>query len=179
MNFKKLQLTAAFAALLAVANLSAASNDDNLHTPDLPPSCAELQVPAGHKLAFRTYAIGVQLYRWNGTAWAFVAPIANLYASPDFRGRVGYHYAGPTWEGLGGSSVVGRRVAGCSVDPTAIDWLLLEAVSNEGPGIFRRVTYIQRVNTAAGRAPGTPGAFVGAEARVPYTTEYYFYRAEN
>lgn len=177
MRIKKLQLTAVMAIMLAVANLAAASTDD-LQVPELPPQCSEVQVPAGHRLAFRTYAVGVQVYRWNGTAWAFVAPIANLYATADFRGRIGYHYAGPTWEGLFGSSVVGRRVAGCSVDPTAIDWLRLEAASNEGPGLFGRVTQIQRINTAAGRAPATPGAFVGQEARVPYTTEYYFYRAE-
>ena len=167
------------AVLLAVANIAAASGpDDNIHTPDLPPQCSELQVPAGHRLAFRTYAVGVQVYRWNGAAWAFVAPIANLYASADFRGRVGYHYAGPTWEGLFGSSVVGRRVAGCSVDPTAIDWLLLEAASNDDRGLFGRVTHIQRINTAAGRAPSTSGTTIGQEARVPYTTEYYFYRPE-
>jgi hypothetical protein len=41
------------------------------------------------------------------------------------------------------------------------------------------VTFIQRVNTIGGTAPAEAGAFVGDEARVPYTTEYYFYRATN
>ena len=36
---------------------------------------------------------------------------------------------------------------------------------------------VLRVNTIGGTAPATAGAFVGDEARVPYTTEYYFYRA--
>ena len=176
MNLKKLELTLALITLLAFASF-AADDDNGLRAPELPANCAEVQVPAGHRLAFRTYAVGVQVYRWNGATWDFVAPIANLYASPDFRGRVGYHYAGPTWEGLSGGSVVGRRVAGCSVDSTAIDWLRLEAASNDGPGIFGRITQIQRVNTAAGRAPATHGTVVGQEARVPYTTEYYFYKA--
>ena len=57
--------------------------------------------------------------------------------------------------------------------------MLLRTVSAEGPGIFSNVTYIQRVNTVGGQAPTMPGAFTGAEARVPYTAEYYFYRAEN
>lgn len=178
MKFKRLQLMAAIAVMLSVASFTAA-DDYDLPVPELPAQCSELQVQEGHRLAFRTYAVGVQVYRWNGTSWAFVAPIANLYATPDFRGPLGFHYAGPTWESRNGNNnVVGRRVAGCSVDPTAIDWLLLEAASNEGHGQFGRVTFIQRINTAAGRAPSTPGTTIGEEVRVPYTTEYYFYRAQ-
>jgi hypothetical protein len=158
---------------------SARANNDN-RAPELPsPLCDSLQAPPGHKVAFHTYALGVQRYRWNGASWSFVAPEANLYADANFRGKVGTHYGGPTWESNSGSNVVGRRLAGCSVDSTAIDWLLLEAVSTEGPGIFSHVTYIQRVNTVGGKAPTTPGSSIGAEARVPCTTEYYFYRAEN
>ena len=44
-------------------------------------SCPQLAPPAGSKLVVRTYAQGVQIYRWNGTTWAFVAPEANLSAS--------------------------------------------------------------------------------------------------
>ncbi len=51
------------------------------------------------------------------------------------------------------------------------------AVETDGPGIFRRVAFIQRVNTTGGTAPAAPGTTVGEEARVPYTAEYYFYRA--
>ena len=43
--------------------------------------------------------------------------------------------------------------------------------------MVRGVTFIQRVNTIGGTAPVEAGGFVGDEARVPYTTEYYFYRA--
>jgi hypothetical protein len=56
---------------------------------------------------------------------------------------------------------------------------MLGAVSSEGPGIFHRVTFVQRVNTAGGKAPTVPGGTVGEEARVPYTTEYFFYRAHH
>jgi hypothetical protein len=48
-----------------------------------------------------------------------------------------------------------------------------------GPGIFARTTYIQRVNTKGGLAPTAPGTSIGAIAEVPYTAEYYFYRARN
>ena len=40
------------------------------------------------------------------------------------------------------------------------------------------MTYIQRVNTAGGLPPTDPGPFIGAEEEVPYTAEYYFYRAQ-
>jgi hypothetical protein len=64
----------------------------------------------------------------------------------------------------------------CEPDPTALPWLLLRAKPLGGPGIFHGVTFIQRVNTVGGREPVGPGA-LGEERRVPYTTEYLFYRA--
>jgi hypothetical protein len=165
-------------AELALASNLAAQALDNVQPPELPPVCNSLQVPSGHEeVSLRVYAVGVQIYRWNGASWDFVAPVANLYADANYRKEVGFHYAGPTWESNDGSKVVAARLAGCSPDPaTAIPWLLLQSVSTEGFGIFRKVTYVQRVNTIGGLAPATPGAFIGAEARVPYTTEYYFYR---
>ena len=171
--------------LLSVAGLALASNpartaDDN-RTPNLPADCDTLQVEAGNKVSRRVYAIGVQIYRWNGAAWDFIAPEANLYADAGYHGKIGIHYEGPRWESNGGSIVQAERVpnTGCAPDPTAIPWLLLRKVSTEGSGIFSKTTFIQRVNTVGGLRPTTPGSFVGEEKRVPYTAEYYFYRAEN
>lgn len=144
--------------------------------PDLT-GCEQLQVPAGSHLVVKLYAVGVQIYRWNGAAWAFVAPSADLFPNAHARGKVGTHYAGPTWESVSGSKVVGSVAARCTPDPTAIQWLLLNVVSNDGPGIFRGVTHIQRIHTVAGLAPSQPGSAVGETANVPYTTEYLFYRA--
>jgi len=153
--------------------------DDNL-APDLPsPACDSVQVPLGNKVAFHAYALGVQVYRWNGTAWTFVEPVATLFADPNYNGKVGIHYAGPTWQTNSGSKVVGSRLAGCSPDPAAIPWLLLQAVSNDGPGVLSSVTYIQRVNTTGGLAPTAPGESIGAIVQVPYTAEYFFFRAEH
>lgn len=163
---------------VALASIPVAQADD-YQPPVLPPTCGDLQVQPGNEVSFRAFAIGVQIYKWNGASWDFVAPEATLYADPDYRGKVGTHYGGPTWESNSGSNVVARRLTGCSVDSTAIDWLLLQAVSTDGPSIFSQVTYIQRVNTAGGLKPTTPGLFIGAEKRVPYTAEYYFYRAED
>jgi hypothetical protein len=138
-----------------------------------------LQVPQGNKVAYRTYALGVQLYRWNGTSWVFVEPVATLFADADYHRKVGIHYGGPTWERNNGGKVVAARLASCSPDSNAIPWLLLQTVSTDGPGIFSKVTYIQRVNTVGGLAPTARGLSIGTVAEVPYTTEYYFYRAEN
>lgn len=185
-NINIKQIIGLVVLLVSVAGLAFASNPAALNgrdnrAPDLPADCGSVRVEAGNKVSFRAYALGVQIYRWNGAEWSFVAPVANLYADADYQGQIGNHYAGPTWESNSGSRVVAARVpeTGCTPDATAIPWLLLQTVSTEGPGIFRKVTYIQRVNTAGGLRPTNPGTTVGEEARVPYTAEYYFYRAGN
>ena len=170
---------AAVSLLCAAAVPLGAQASAGSRAPDLPAACARIEVPEGNKVCFHAYAAGVQIYRWDGSAWAFVAPAAVLYANANHDGEVGTHYAGPTWESNSGSKVVGRRIEGCIPDATAIPWLLLQAVTAKGPGILHRVTYIQRVNTVGGLAPAAPGAFVGEESRVPYAAEYFFYRAAN
>jgi hypothetical protein len=155
--------------------LASSDRGNENRAPDLG-AFPSLQVPAGNKVAFQAYAEGVQIYRWNGASWTFVAPEAVLFTHAG-GGVVGSHYAGPTWESASGGTVVGAVVARGTADPNAIDWLLLEAKANEGPGIFAKVTYIQRVSTVGGKAPTAPGTQVGEEVRVPYAAEYFFYRA--
>jgi hypothetical protein len=144
--------------------------------PDLT-GCEKLSAGEGDTLSFHAYATGVQIYRWNGATWAFVAPEASLYADAGLHGKVGTHYVGPTWESNSGSKVVAAARDRCTPNANAIAWLILDAVSTEGPGIFDGTTVVQRVNTVGGLAPAAPGTVVGQEARVPYTAEYYFYRA--
>lgn len=137
-----------------------------------------LDVPAGNQPAFRMRASGVQIYDCNGSAWVFRAPEAGLFNAG---GQIkGTHFAGPTWESNGGR-VVAVREAGATVDPTAIPWLLLRAVSWEGRGRMTGVTYIQRVETAGGLAPasGCDAAHAGAVARVGYTATYVFFTDED
>ena len=183
MRYMEVKRFIALVLLLAVVGLAptsipAARASALDRSPDLPsPLCDSVQVPPGNRLAFRVYALGVQVYRWNGTTWGFVEPVATLFASARFNGEVGTHYVGPTWESNSGSKVVAARVTGCAPDSTAIPWLLLQKVSTEGPGIFSSVTYIQRVNTTGGLAPTAPGTVIGEVKEVPYTAEYYFYRA--
>jgi hypothetical protein len=68
---------------------------------------------------------------------------------------------------------------GCTPDQSAIAWLLLVSTETNGPGIFNGITYIQRVNTTGGIAPTAIGLSTGEVKEVPYTAEYYFYRASN
>src|SRR3954447_7184439 len=142
-------------SLAIVATAGTARADDN-RAPDLVGDCQKLQVDAGNKVAFHVFGVGVQIYRWSGTSWVFVAPDAVLYANAGDDGEVGSHFGGPTWQSNSGSKVVGTKLKECTPDPSAIPWLLLRAASTEGPGIFGRVTFIQRVNTVGGNPPGVP-----------------------
>ena len=172
-NLTPMALLALSSALLGGGTTQAQAKDNR--APEVP---AVLHVPDGNKVHFHTYAEGVQIYSWNGSSWVFVAPEAVLF---DADGNVvGLHYVGPTWESDSGSKVVGVRIASAaSPNANSIPLLLLQAQTTEGPGIFERTTYIQRVNTVGGLAPSTPGTVVGEEARVFYTAEYFFYRDKN
>ena len=180
------KITLTVQSLLLIALLSFAVTPaqafDNTNGPELPEQCSSIRVPEGNKLAFHAYARGAQVYRWNANTmtWDFVAPVANLFAEENYFGEVGSHYVGPTWESKSGSKVEGRRVTGtgCAPDTNSIAWILLSKYRTEGSGIFDSVTYIQRVNTTGGMVPSTPGATHGEQKEVPYTAEYYFYRAD-
>jgi hypothetical protein len=164
------------------AEAAVRSTSEALSSPPLPSST--LAVPAGNRVAFHYDAVGVQIYACSTTAtgygWVFQAPEATLYAK---HGRVaGKHYAGPTWESIDGSTVVGSKVAGFTADPTAIPELLLKAVSHTGDGRMTDVTYVQRLDTVGGLAPTTgcdATTPAGTTARVDYTATYYFYVAQD
>ena len=84
-------------AVLALASIPDARASEDNRAPELPsPLCDRLQLLTGDKVAFHVYALGVQIYRWNGTSWVFVAPAARLFADAEYHGEVGIHYAGPT-----------------------------------------------------------------------------------
>ena len=172
--FKVAPATLALLLLALVPSIGVAAVDEH-RAPDLG-NCQDLQVPAGNKLALHAFGVGVQIYTWTGTSWSFVSPEALLFADPGDHDIIGFHFAGPTWEGLDGSSVLGTVTESCTPNPDAIPWLKVESVSNEGHGVFQRVTFIQRLFTVGGKAPSLPGTFPGQVARVPYTAEYFFYR---
>lgn len=149
-------------------------------TPVAAPSA--LAVPTGSALLFATEARGVQIYDCAenpdepGTIeWVFREPEADLFNAAGE--LVGTHYAGPTWEGNDGSTVVGEVLERADAPASgSIPWLLLEAAENGGTGIFATATHVQRVNTAGGAAPetGCDDDRLDDEVRVPYTATYAF-----
>ena len=103
MRYRKIERVVALVLLLVVVGLAPASIQtarasslDN--SPGLPAGCESLVIDEGNVLAFRVYALGVQVYSWNGTSWSFVEPVATLFADARYNGEVGTHYVGPTWE---------------------------------------------------------------------------------
>jgi len=164
------------AAILALAGCGRSAP-----TPLQPPTVPEaLRAPAGEVVTAKAAAKGSQVYECQaaegGYAWKLVGPDAEL--SDAAGARMGKHYAGPTWEALDGSKVVGAVAKKADApDPGAVPWLLLTAKSTEGAGTFAKVTSIQRVDTAGGVAPagGCDGASTGKRQSVPYTATYYFY----
>jgi Protein of unknown function (DUF3455) len=142
--------------------------------PDVP---GRIRVADGNKVFLVGHAVGVQIYACNGAAWSLVAPRAQLYG--DGGKLLIEHFGGPTWQARDGSAVVGSRVDGVTVDATAIPWLLLSAVPT-GEGRLAETTFIQRVATTGGLAPAAAtcdASTAGAREEVPYTADYYFWKA--
>jgi len=136
-----------------------------------------LKPDARESLALVVPAKGVQIYECRGGSWVFVAPEAELY---DAAGKkIGRHYAGPHWESADGSRIVGSvKQRADAPGAGAIPWLLLGAKSVGSEGAFSKVTSIQRVATVGGVAPAGDCAQPGAQARVGYTADYYFFTAK-
>src|SRR6267154_14553 len=170
--------TLAGASLAAILAGCAASN---VGTNPLVPE--NLKVPAGQTLSLVSPATGVQIYECGAIKadparfeWIFKAPEADLF---DLSGKkIGKHYAGPTWESNDGSKVVGQvKARDDGPNANAIPWLLLNAKSTSGNGVFSQTQSIQRVNTVGGKAPvgGCTQAQAGKDARIAYRAAYYFY----
>ena len=172
MNLTLSRLIAAAIGAVAIAAPAYAGSS----SPDVP---SRIAPPSGHKVFLVAHAEGVQIYSCNAGAWTLLAPRAELYA--DNGKHLGSHYVGPTWVARDGSFVVGRRVDGVNVDPTAIDWLLLERDTSATGADGSRLagtTYIQRVNTVGGRAPAASECDVpGETTEIAYTADYYFWKA--
>jgi hypothetical protein len=144
-----------------------------------------IDVPKGNELELSLRASGYQDYRCDANAgpsyvWTFVGPEATLFDEENE--IVAKHYAGPTWESLtDGSKVVGTKIAAIpSATAGAIPQLLLSGTVVTPGEMFGKVTYIQRVNTTGGSAPGygCDASTVGAVLKVPYKATYRFYEKD-
>jgi len=146
--------------------------------PDVPGGIA---VSDGSKPFLIGHAVGVQIYRCNGTAWTLFAPRADLYG--DNGHLIATHFGGPSWQANDGSKVVGRRIKDpITVDPTAIPWLLIEPTSVTAGADGDRLagtTFIQRIKTTGGLAPAPSTCSAdtaGDEVEEPYTADYVFWK---
>jgi hypothetical protein len=132
----------------------------------------------GEAVILTVHAEGAQVYECKAgsdgkLAWAFREPIATLFADGKTIGR---HYAGPNWEHLDGSAVVGK-VSGNAPGATSDDiaWLKLQVTASRGSGVLTGVTTVQRINTKGGKLEGAcdrAGSFKSA----PYSADYVFLR---
>ena len=132
----------------------------------------------GDAVLIDTYAAkGVQIYRCapagGGLHWTLVAPDAEL---KDAGGGAAHHSAGPTWQAARGAKVVGEVIGKAPAPmPGSVAWLLLSARTT-GTGTLAGTRYVQRLNTVGGAEPAVSCEVKGAEARIPYTADYAFYR---
>jgi Protein of unknown function (DUF3455) len=142
---------------------------------------ASAQVPAaiaapGESAVVTLHAESAQVYECKaGTdgklAWSFREPIATLLLDGK---SVGRHFAGPSWEHVDGSAVVGKAVANIAAQtPGDIPWLKLEVTAHRGNGTLSTVTTVQRINTRGGvHTGGCDNA--GALYSAPYSADYVF-----
>ena len=166
------RLLYAIATLLVWATATASAAEDQQRAP----------APAGARLVLETAAQGVQIYTCEKAGdlyrWAFTAPDAALF---DESGRqIGTHFAGPSWQLLDTSKIIGEVVAQAPApEPHAIAWLLLRAKSHEGSGVLSNAEVVRRTDTLGGAPPATTcdAAQVGTQARMRYTAHYLFYTA--
>src|SRR5918998_751569 len=131
------RLLTLFATLALIVGLAGAVTAKDRHShakekaalaKEIPP---DLMPPASAVLLFELGARGDQIYTCavkpenpDAFVWTFKAPQAELFNA---RGEiVGTHFAGPTWQGQDGSSVIGAVVARADApSKNVIPWLLL------------------------------------------------------
>lgn len=158
--------------------------------PDVP---SIIQVPAGNQPFRVAHAVGTQDYVCLSTGWASAnyGPQATLFNEDNEQilthflsaYPVGSGSFFPTWQDSHDTSIVWAspvQDAKYTPDPTAIAWLLLKvvgkAVGPTGGDKMIVTTYIQRLNTTGGLKP-TTSCSEGDKYLVPYTADYYFYKA--
>ena len=163
------------AALLAVAPAIAAI---------APPAVApRLQVSAAEQPALVLSEAGVNIFECrpragtpDGYGWTFIAPDATLY---DGNRSVARRTTPSLWESTDDrTSVSGFARAAVNAGGDNLPWAVFRAAPIGEAGLFAGVSSIQRVNTRGGVAPaaGCTADNAGAEQRVAFTADYYFYR---
>lgn len=191
---QKLQRLVTAATVAVVFSCSVARAQ---HVPPVPP---DIKVPAGNTVFLKSSAIGTQNYICLPSGWTFLGPQATLFITfpwigGEIRQQIATHFlspnraesgtARPTWQSsLDTSAAWAKSIASSNdsafVAPGAIPWLLLQVVGAQrgptGGASLSQTTYLQRVNTSGGVMP-TSACTVGSITFVPYTADYFFYKA--
>jgi hypothetical protein len=141
-----------------------------------------LRASAGEAPAFMLSADGVHIYQCRAVdaagrfGWVFTAPDATLYEGTR---SVATLKTPNLWESLSDRSSVSAVVRSTqAAGGSNLPWALMNAQPLAASGMFADVTSIQRVNTRGGVAPtaGCGPANDGAESRVAFRADYYFYK---
>lgn len=151
---------------------------------------ASIALPEGphsnNKRVATFFAVGVQKYKAQQKAgastyeWVLVGPQADLYDNRN--AKVGTHGVGPHWQLSPKDSIFAQQFApprtAPSSEPNTVDWLLLMPKAGTTPtGIFKNVSYIQRIATKGGKAPATLPTSATETVEVQYTAIYRFTRS--
>jgi len=141
-----------------------------------------LRAPANEIPSFMLSGSGVMVYQCKATpanpnvyAWFFVTPDATLY---DGSHEIARMSTPNLLESLDDGSSISGVVRTAQASSGALPWTLSQAQPIGETGIFANVTSMQRVNTRGGLPPAT-GCNAdndGAESRVAFNADYYFYR---
>jgi DNA-binding transcriptional regulator YdaS (Cro superfamily) len=174
------------AATAAVATLAACSNMMPMQPAVFSQAAlpAAVQVPAGHVVALESVGAGDITYECREKAamagqyeWVFVGPSAPLV---NRSGQTIGRYFGPpaTWAAMDGSAITGAQVAVAPAGDGNIPLQLVKANPATGAGAMAGVSYIQRVATKGGTAPGMAcnGDLKGRREIVKYRADYIFWK---
>jgi hypothetical protein len=183
--------------------LPPAAHAQSVTPPQVP---TDIQVEAGNEAFLLGRGVGTQNYvcqpaaSVGRVAWTLSTPEATLFS--DEHEQLTTHFFSPnpfepsptpfangpvrvTWQDSRDTSIVWAQLTGsATVNSNAIPWLRLQMagvqVGPTGGGTLAVTTFIQRVNTVGGLAPATGCDIptdVGRKAFVPYTADYFFYKA--
>jgi Protein of unknown function (DUF3455) len=192
-------------ALTSFAGIAGAATADAVKAPPVPSDievpAGNTAFLEGNATGTQNY---VCLPSTSGFAWTFFSPQATLFQTikwlpRDFQQQIITHFLSPnpfesgkprvTWQSSFDTSEIWGKINAATTDPNfvkpgAVAWLLVQSVGNQrgptGGALLAQTTFVQRLNTSGGVAPSTgcsQASDVGGTALVPYTADYFFYKA--
>ncbi|WP_082578778.1 DUF3455 domain-containing protein [Achromobacter sp. Root565] len=144
-----------------------------------------MEVPAGNFVAWRAPATGFIKYECRRPfghesipAWGIASAEARL--GDGGKPEEGTYRAHPeSWHALDGSSFTGMEVVRAATGSDRLYDQLVMAGPSPVAGLLSGVTYVQRLVSAGGAAPGRPcqKSSLGERASVAFQAEFVFWKA--